>query len=498
MPKYLVASDLDDTLLTKDKKITKKTLKFIKKFTQKGNYFILTTGRPLVGAFTYWEMLNRHNINMPIITSNGGAIYFPPSMNRENIYYRIDLEIFKEFARKIEDFIICAEARVDNRSYIENINEVPWWITHFSEDTIIKEGKFSQILDEGPILANIWIKAENIIEFKEIAKEYENVMFFRYWGKYDDRCSIEILCKNASKGDAMNYLKKLFKCDFTVAFGDQLNDISMLQMANYGVAMINAKDEVKAKAKYITKLDFNHNGVVEFLKNMSKNEYKSFSYYYDEIMELIEYDGWVNLTKKYLTTSSKILDLACGSGTFAISLANSGYNVKGLDLSSEIIGVAKEKALMNHVETTFDVKDMTNFAYEEKFDVITCFFDSVNFLTIDEVRKMMDCVYNNLADGGYFIFDLFTLSKMKEFSNLTLKDNLALAKYKWKMRVKNNTIFHKIIINDGKTKIIERYHEYYHDYNEIIDNRFKIISITTDFKDTFSLEDERILIVLQK
>ena len=34
MPKYLVACDLDDTLLTKDKKITNKTLRFIKKFTQ--------------------------------------------------------------------------------------------------------------------------------------------------------------------------------------------------------------------------------------------------------------------------------------------------------------------------------------------------------------------------------------------------------------------------------------------------------------------------------
>ena len=44
MPKYLVACDLDDTLLTKDKKITNKTLRFIKKFTDSGNYFVLCTG----------------------------------------------------------------------------------------------------------------------------------------------------------------------------------------------------------------------------------------------------------------------------------------------------------------------------------------------------------------------------------------------------------------------------------------------------------------------
>ena len=340
--------------------------------------------------------------------------------------------------------------------------------------------------------------SETIDKFNEIANDYKDIMFFRNWGHYDDRYSFEILSINASKGDAMNYLKDLFKCDLTIAFGDQLNDISMLQMANYGVAMINAKPEVKEKAKYTTRKDFNNNGVIDFLKNMSKNSYKSFSYYYDEIMELIEYDGWVDLTKKYLKPNDKILDLACGSGTLAISLANSGYDVSGLDLSAEIINVAKEKAKMNHVDINFSIKDMTNFSYEEKFDVITCYFDSVNFLTTGEVSKMMDCVYNNLNDGGYFIFDLFTLSKMKEFNNLTIKDNLALAKYKWKMKVKGNTIFHKLIIDDGKNKVVEKYHEYYHDLNSIIDSRFKVISITTDFKDTFSLDDERILIVLQK
>ncbi len=498
MPKYLVASDLDDTLLTKYKKITKKSLKFIKKFTDSGNYFILCTGRPLVGTFTYWETLSKYKINMPIITSNGGTIYFPPNMNLENIYYRIDLKKFNEFTKKIQNFIVCAETRVDNKMYIENLAKVPSWITHLSEDTVLIEGKFSEIVTEGPILANIWIKEDSIDEFNKIASEYKDIMYFRNWGHYGEVYSFEILSILASKGEAMNYLKKLFKCDFTIAFGDQLNDISMMEMANYGVAMINAKPEVKEKAKYVTKKDFNNDGVIDFLKNMSKNEYKSFSYYYDEIMELIEYDGWVNLTKKYLQPKYKILDLACGSGTLAVSLANDGYNVYGLDLSREIINVAKEKAILNHVDIKFDIKDMTNFNYNEEFDVITCYFDSVNFLNKDEVKNMMNCVYNNLKAGGYFIFDLFTLSKMNEFNNLTIKDNLAFAKYKWKMNVKNNTIFHKITIKDGKSKIIEKYHEYYHDVNEIIDTRFKIISITTDFKEAFSESDERILVVLQK
>ena len=84
----------------------------------------------------------------------------------------------------------------------------------------------------------------------------------------------------------------------------------------------------------------------------------------NEIMELIEYDGWVDLTKKYLKPNDKILDLACGSGTLAISLANSGYDVSGLDLSAEIINVSKEKAKMNHVDINFSIKEI----------IFQCFF----------------------------------------------------------------------------------------------------------------------------
>ena len=80
------------------------------------------------------------------------------------------------------------------------------------------------------------------------------------------------------------------------------------------------------------------------------NSYKTISYYYDEIMEVIEYDLWVDFVKPYLKPEIKILDLACGSGTFANSIANLGYKISGLDLSEEIINVAKEKSKMNHNE----------------------------------------------------------------------------------------------------------------------------------------------------
>ena len=64
--------------------------------------------------------------------------------------------------------------------------------------------------------------------------------------------------------DCLNYYH--IDDDKTMSFGDQLNDISMIKEANYGVAMINAVGELKSHTKYVTDYDFNNNGVIEFIK----------------------------------------------------------------------------------------------------------------------------------------------------------------------------------------------------------------------------------------
>ena len=68
--------------------------------------------------------------------------------------------------------------------------------------------------------------------------------------------------------EAMNYLAKMFKCDFTIAFGDQLNDIPMIKEANIGVAMLNGKDKVKEEANYIIMRGKNRQGL-EIVKEAS-------------------------------------------------------------------------------------------------------------------------------------------------------------------------------------------------------------------------------------
>ena len=71
--------------------------------------------------------------------------------------------------------------------------------------------------------------------------------------------------------------------------------------------------------------------------------YKTLASYYDALVTDEEAtQDWVDYTRKYVQ-KGKILDLACGSGDFAIALAKLGFVVEASDLSVEMIKVAESK-----------------------------------------------------------------------------------------------------------------------------------------------------------
>ncbi len=230
------------------------------------------------------------------------------------------------------------------------------------------------------------------------------------------------------------------------------------------------------------------------------NAYRHFAYYYDDIFQDLDYTLWLNYIEPYLNKSSSILDLACGSGTFAILLKLKGYDVEGMDLSSSIIDIAKEKAKMNHLSIPFHVGDMTQFDFQKKYDVITCFFDSINFLkNKEEISDLFNCVKQHLNPNGIFICDIFSRTLLKEYKHHKLKKRYETHKLKWKTKcVDASTIQHTIQIQEGEFKVEETYYEYYYEIKDIIPDDFKLIKCSGDFKDTLKDSDERILLVLER
>lgn len=232
-----------------------------------------------------------------------------------------------------------------------------------------------------------------------------------------------------------------------------------------------------------------------------KNSYKKFSYYYDEIMARVDYNLWLEFVEPYINKGDSVLDVACGTGTFCSMLTLNGYKADGLDLSSEIIEIANEKKKINRMDINYKVSDMTKFKVDKKYDLVTCFFDSINFLKdISDVEKMLDCVAKALKKKGHFICDIFSRQMLKEYTYNEFHEDHDTFKIDW-FTTKTNprTLYHEITITEaGEKPFVEKYYEYYYDIKQIYHKDLKLIKISGDFNDELLPEDERIILVFEK
>lgn len=146
------------------------------------------------------------------------------------------------------------------------------------------------------------------------------------------------------------------------------------------------------------------------------SSYNTFAEFYDALTENVEYEKRTDyLLRLYNSLSHKkgrVLDLACGTGSVALNLSKKGFDVVGLDLSSEMLSVADSKA---QGSVNLFCGDMTDFSFEKNFDLCVCCLDSINHLTnLLSVEKCFNCVYNSLNKDGVFIFDVNTVYKHNE------------------------------------------------------------------------------------
>jgi len=122
------------------------------------------------------------------------------------------------------------------------------------------------------------------------------------------------------------------------------------------------------------------------------------------------------LLKKYDIHPESVLDLACGEGTFAVEMAKAGYKVTGVDLSPEMLRLAKEKAEKENASIAFINQDMRSLEFNEEFDLVTCWFDSFNYLlSPDDLTKALQGAARALKPGGHFIFDIRTVYGLMDY-----------------------------------------------------------------------------------
>jgi 2-polyprenyl-3-methyl-5-hydroxy-6-metoxy-1,4-benzoquinol methylase len=103
-----------------------------------------------------------------------------------------------------------------------------------------------------------------------------------------------------------------------------------------------------------------------------------------------------------------ILELACGTGRITIPLAKLGLHISGLDLSSAMIELAKQKARENSLAIAFYNLDMRDFSIDEKFGFIFVPYQSFQHLfTRKDVEYCLKAVRNHLLPAGAFLIQVF-------------------------------------------------------------------------------------------
>ncbi|AIQ63099.1 methyltransferase type 12 [Paenibacillus stellifer] len=146
--------------------------------------------------------------------------------------------------------------------------------------------------------------------------------------------------------------------------------------------------------------------------------YGKFAYVYDELMADMPYPRWLEFAEtawKRLGRPETVAELGCGTGSLTIPLTESGYHMTGIDLSEDMLAVARQKLedqprgrrFMREGSVQWIRQDMRDWELPEKVDAVISFCDCLNYLLEEEdITAVLQRTYDGLKPGGSFLFDV--------------------------------------------------------------------------------------------
>ena len=243
----LIVSDLDGTIIPESQIISKEIIKAFKEAQNNGYQILIATGRHY--AFIDKDLINSLNPDY-MVTINGGAV-----VNKDGAVLNstpIPEDIFnKLIAACIEnDIALCFKFKELMVTY----NEHERFVKHY-----IRDDKYAHLIIDGTKNRD-YHKLHGLPLGIFIIDDHNHVdqlngLFPNLKIAYSFKYGYDIFPKNVTKKTAVDFvLKKLnLTWENVIAFGDAGNDLDMLTHAGIGVAMGNAKDEVKKQCAYVTK-----------------------------------------------------------------------------------------------------------------------------------------------------------------------------------------------------------------------------------------------------
>lgn len=258
----LVAMDLDDTLLRDDWTISPRVVTAIQKAQAQGVKMTIATGRMSISARPYAEQLG---LDVPVITYHGAMIQHALS---GDIIFRcvIPSALATEIVQDVAGRGVYAQIYLKDRVITPKHND---WAREYERISRVRieEGDLSVVLSQEPEgVEKILLMAEEA-DLDQLAP----LLRQRYGEKVhitkSKPCFLEMTDCSVNKGVALAALAELLGIaqEDVMAIGDSFNDLEMIQYAGLGVAMGNARSEIKEQADIVTVTN-EEDGVAEALE----------------------------------------------------------------------------------------------------------------------------------------------------------------------------------------------------------------------------------------
>lgn len=267
----LYVTDLDGTLLRSDTSISEYSANILNALIERGVMFTYATARSFASAS---PLVSKLRLTCPAVTFNGVFVVDPRTGKHliENTYseecQRLARELFvSENIAPLVYSYINGEERV---SYIESrLDEVKRYVNSRRGDRRLRPVSDYGALFEGDIFYFTVIDPRDTAPLDCVFTEENGFARNVQRDTYDDMIWYEIYDKSASKANAVRQLAELVRADDLICFGDNFNDISMMRIADTGVAVANAVDRLKNAADII--IDSNNNdGVAKFIEQRER------------------------------------------------------------------------------------------------------------------------------------------------------------------------------------------------------------------------------------
>ncbi|HTX79680.1 MAG TPA: Cof-type HAD-IIB family hydrolase [Longilinea sp.] len=244
----LIATDLDGTLFNSQRVVSPTTLQVLKRVQQAGIQIMLTTGRPF---FAVSEMVDSWGMDLPLICSGGAFVTAGkngPVISEFNFHMKAELDFLLGFARQ-HDALMVGETK-DLSIWFASDNFIKMRPSKLLEDTWHATRTLRPEVDfDRPFLKMCFIVAKDKVDLTAEAVASLQSLDYAYAG-YED---FDLTAKGVNKGNALKAYAEYagIPREQIAAFGDQLNDVSLLEYAGLPIAVENAQPAVKAAAKWV-------------------------------------------------------------------------------------------------------------------------------------------------------------------------------------------------------------------------------------------------------